>query len=304
MIGDRIFGWFLTTVGVVIVALAGAIGLLLVTGSAPAWQAYGLSFLTTSEWDITLELFGALPFIGGTLVTAAIAMAIAVPIGVASALFISEMAPRRIAVPLTLMVELIAAIPSVIVGLWGLVILGPVIRDTIEIPIVDTFGDLPFLGYTAQGNDILTASLLLALMVTPTIVAIAREVFASVPNADREAMIGLGGSRWDACRRVVLPAARSGVVGAAILALGRAMGETIAVSMTIGNSDRFPSGFFEPAQTIASKLAASWKEAAFGLETDSLLALALVLAAMTGAMVIGTRLIVRTGRSMRAGRVA
>jgi phosphate transport system permease protein len=293
MLADRVFRWVTAAMGLVIVGLLLGIAAQLALGSVPAWKAFGLSFLSMSDWDPTLAMYGALPFIGGTIVSSLLAMVIAVPVGVLTAVFLSEMAPRWLAVPLTFTVELIAAIPSVVIGLWGLSVLSIVLRDYLEIPFVDQFGNLPFFGAQASGSDLLAASLLLALMVTPTIVAITREVFAGVPHSQREALMGLGGTRWDAVRRVVIPAARSGIVGACVLALGRAMGETLAVTMTIGNADRLPTGLFEPGQTIASKLATTWNEASIGLETNSLVALSLVLAILTVAMILITRTLVR-----------
>ena len=293
MLTDRVFRWVTAAMGLVVVGLLVGIGAQLVLGSLPTWKAFGLSFLIQSDWDPTQAMYGALPFIGGTIASSLLAMVIAVPVGILAAIFLSEMAPRWLAVPLTFTVELIAAIPSVVIGLWGLSVLSIVLRDQVEVPFVNQFGDLPFFGSAANGSDLLAASLLLALMVTPTIVAITREVFAGVPHSQREALMGLGGTRWDAVRRVVIPAARSGIVGACVLALGRAMGETLAVTMTIGNADRLPSGLFEPGQTIASKLATTWNEASIGLETNSLVTLGLVLAVLTVAMILITRTLVR-----------
>ncbi len=293
MLTDRVFRWVTAAMGLVVVGLLVGIGAQLVLGSLPTWKAFGLSFLIQSDWDPTQAMYGALPFIGGTIASSLLAMVIAVPVGILAAIFLSEMAPRWLAVPLTFTVELIAAIPSVVIGLWGLSVLSIVLRDQVEVPFVNQFGDLPFFGSAANGSDLLAASLLLALMVTPTIVAITREVFAGVPHSQREALMGLGGTRWDAVRRVVIPAARSGIVGACVLAIGRAMGETLAVTMTIGNADRLPSGLFEPGQTIASKLATTWNEASIGLETNSLVTLGLVLAVLTVAMILITRTLVR-----------
>ena len=238
---DRIFRWLTAGVAVLVVGLLVAIAVQLVLGSAPAFLHFGLGFVTGQTWDPSKAIFGALPFIAGTIVTSALAMLLAIPIGILTAIFLSEMAPRWLAVPLTFTVDLIAAIPSVIVGLWGLGVLSVVLRDEFETPITNGFGGLPFIGPDATGSDLLAATLVLALMVTPTIVAITREVIATVPQSHREAIIGLGGTRWETIRQVVLPAARSGIIGAIHPGLGRAMGETMAVTMTIGNADHVPT---------------------------------------------------------------
>jgi phosphate transport system permease protein len=289
--GDLVFRALSVGVAVAVLLLVLGIVVQLIAGSTTAFATFGLGFLTGGTWDVSALVFGALPFIAGTIATSLIAMAIAVPTGVATAVLLSEMAPRRVAVPMTLLVELIAAIPSVVIGLWGVMILGSFLRDAIEIPIVTTFGDLPLLGSAASGSDLLAASLLLALMVTPTIVAITREVLSTIPQSHREAYLGLGATRWEMIRTVVLPQARAGIVGASLLALGRAMGETMAVTMTIGNADLVPSGLFNPAQTIASKLATSWGEAADGIERSSLIALGLVLMVLAVGLVLATRLL-------------
>jgi len=297
--GDRVFRWLLAAVGLAILLLLLAVFAELVMGAANAFKVFGINFLTNDIWDETSSSYGALPFIAGTVATSAIAMLIALPVGILTALFLSEMAPTWLSVPLTFAVDLIAALPSVIVGLWGLSVLSVVTRDWIEVPIVANFGSLPFLGPNTGGADLFTASLLLALMITPTIVALSQEVFATVPQMHREAMLGLGGTRWEVIRKVILPLSWGGIGAAGILALGRAMGETMAVTMTIGNIDQVPSGLFDPAQTISSKIAITWSEAAIGLETDSVIALGLCLLVLSVAMVFVARGLVR-GRTMAA----
>jgi len=289
--GDRIFRALSLGVAAVVLLTVAGIAVQLVAGSADAFVTFGPGFLTGETWDVSEAAFGALPFIAGTVATSLLAMSLAVPLGVGTAILLSEIAPRRVAVPMTLLVELIAAVPSVVIGLWGVSILGSVLRDGVEIPLVSAFGDLPFLGSAASGSDLLAASLLLALMITPTIVAITREVLSTIPQSHREAYLGLGATRWETIKNVVLPQARTGIIGAALLALGRAMGETMAVTMTIGNADRLPSGLFDPAQTIASKLATSWGEASDGIERSSLIALGLVLLVLAVILVLATRLL-------------
>jgi len=301
--GDRIFTWLTAAMGLVVIAVLGAIAIELLVGSGPVWSRFGFGFLTSTQWDPVKGLYGALPYVAGTVTSSVLAMAIAVPVGIATAVFIAEFAPRRIAAPITIAVELVAAIPSVIIGLWGLLVLSQLLSQNVEAPIVNNFGWLPFVGSSATGSDLFTASLLLALMITPTIVALSREVVSSIPRMQHDGLLGLGGTRWEAVRMVVLPAARTGIFGACILALGRALGETIAVTMVIGNTGKVPTGLFDPAQTIASQIASNWSEASIGLETDSLVALGLVLAVLTVSTVVAARLIMH-GRGPAVGAPA
>ena len=255
--GTRVFGAaVLLTLGVV----AGV----LVVSSAPAWVRFGVDLITRSTWDPVREVYGALPFIVGTLYAAAIALIIATPIGVLTALFLSEFAPRRVAIPLTFTIELLAAIPSVVIGLWGIFVLSPFLRDTVDTWLIATLGWLPFFRGPSYGVGLGAAGVILAIMILPTIVSISREVLSSVPNSQREAMFGLGATRWEVAVKAVLPYARSGVVGAAILGLGRALGETMAVTMVIGNGQDIPVSVFDQAQTIASKIAVTFNEASGG----------------------------------------
>ncbi len=265
----------------VVVGLLILIALLLAWNSRLTWQTFGLTFITGQTWDPVAAVFGALPFIVGTILSASLAVIVAAPIGVFTAIFLSELAPRRIATPLTFMIELLAAIPSVVIGLWGVFILAPFLRDTVETWIVSLFGWVPFLGGPAHGIGLFTAAVILAIMILPTIVTISREVIQAVPGSQREAMFALGATRWETIRRAVVPYARSGIIGAVILGLGRALGETLAVTMVIGNKDAIPNGLFDQAQTIASKIATTFSEASVGIETSSLIALGLVLLVLT-----------------------
>ena len=190
------------------------------------------------------------------------------------------------------MIELLAAIPSVVIGLWGVFVLAPFLRDTVEAWIVSVFGWIPFLGGPTYGVGLFSAGVILAIMILPTIVTISREVIQAVPGSQREAMFALGATRWETIRRAVIPFARSGIIGAVILGLGRALGETMAVTMVIGNKDEIPTGLFGQAQTIASKIATTFNEASVGLQTSSLIALGLVLLVMTIVMNIVARLLV------------
>jgi len=301
-IPDRVFALIAGAAAVLTVVLLAGVAAKLVAASADTWRQFGvLGFAFGAVWDVGAGVFGALPFIAGTLATAGLAMLLAVPVGLLTAVFLAEFAPSRIAAPLVVLVELIAAIPSVVIGLWGLIVLTPLVRDVIEVPLSTAFPNIGLFAAQPTGSDILTASLVLAIMVTPTIVVISREVILALPDAFREAYIGLGATRWETVAKVVLPSVRAGLLGACILALGRAMGETMAVTMTIGNADRVPTGLFDQGQTIASKIATSFVEASGAGETGGLLALGLVLMVMTLAVGIIARLLVGRSTASRNG---
>ena len=276
----------------VVVALLILIGLLLFVNSRLTWQTFGLGFITGTEWDPVAGIYGAFPFIVGTILAATIAVILAAPIGIFTAIYLSELAPGRLATPLTFMIELLAAIPSVVIGLWGVFILAPFLRGTVEAWIVSVFGWIPFLGGPAYGIGLFSAGVILTIMILPTIVTISREVIGAVPGSQREAMVALGATRWETIRRAVIPFARSGIIGAVILGLGRALGETMAVTMVIGNKDAIPNSLFDQTQTIASKIATSFSEATVGIQTSSLIALGLVLLVMTIIMNVIARLLV------------
>jgi len=276
------------TVGALLVLIA----LLLVWNSRLTWETFGLSFITGQVWDPVAGIYGALPFIVGTILASLIAIVFAAPIGIFTAIYLSELAHGRLATPLTFMIELLAAIPSVVIGLWGVFILAPFLRETVEAWIVSIFGWIPFLGGPTYGIGLFSAGVILTIMILPTVVTISREVIQAVPGSQREAMFALGATRWETIRRVVVPFAKSGIIGAVILGLGRALGETMAVTMVIGNRDAIPSSLFDQTQTIASKIATTFNEAPAGLPTSSLIALGLILLVMTVIMNIVARLLV------------
>jgi phosphate transport system permease protein len=297
--GDRAFVLGTRGFAFLIVGLLVAVGIVLLVESWPAWQASGLGLITGTQWDPIRDIYGAVPFILGTLYTSAIALLLAAPIGVLTAIFLSEFANRRVATPLTFTIELLAAIPSVVLGLWGVFILAPFLRDTVDQFLISTLGWLPMFAGPSFGFSISTAGVILAIMILPTIVSIGREVLRSVPNAQREAMYGLGATHWEVATRAVLPYARSGVIGAVILGLGRALGETMAVTMVIGNKDEIPTSIFSQGQSIASKIAVSFNEAT-GLQSQSLIAIGLILLVMTLILNILARLLVsRTAQGPR-----
>jgi len=299
---DRLFTATTFLFAAILVSVLLAVAVLLTATSLMAWDRFGVvGFIAGQTWDVVNSVYGAFPFVVGTLESSLLALAIAAPIGLMTAIFLAELAPRRVALPLTFLIELLAAIPSVVIGLWGVFVLSPFLRDTVESFIVGTFGWVPFLGGPAFGIGLFSAGVILAIMILPTIVSISREVITAVPRSQREAMLALGATRWETITRTVLPYARSGIIGAVILGLGRALGETMAVTMVIGNKDAVPDRLFAQAQTIASKIATTFNEASVGLQTESLIALGLVLLAITIVLNVVARLLVRrvTGAAPR-----
>jgi phosphate transport system permease protein len=274
------------------VAILALIGLLLAWNSRLAFSTFGLDFLTGTTWDPVHAIYGALPYIVGTIASALIALVIAAPIGVLASVYLSELAPRRIAIPLTFLIELLAAIPSVVIGLWGVFVLSPLLRSTVEAWLVGALGWIPIFRGPPFGIGLFAAGVILAIMILPTIVSIAREVIVAVPRSQREAMLALGATRWEVVSKAVLPYARSGIVGAIILGFGRALGETMAVTMVIGNAQAIPSSLFDQAQTIASKIATTFNEASVGLQTSALIALGFVLLVITLILNVLARLLV------------
>lgn len=258
----------------------------------PAIKQFGIAFITSSTWDPVREIFGALPAIYGTLLSSAIGLIIAVPISLGAAVFLVELAPSWIRGPGSFLIEMLAAIPSVIIGLWGLFVLVPFVRIPIEKWLGSYLGFLPFFQGPPFGVGFLAAGIILAIMVIPIITAVSRDVMRAVPDSQREAILALGATRWEMIRRAVLPYCRSGLVGAVILGLGRALGETMAVTMVIGNSYKLTASLFSPGATIASKIASEFGEASSGVFTGSLVELALVLFAVTLLVNVVARLLV------------
>jgi len=265
------------TVIAVIVGLIAVIGVQSLKGIAHN----GPGFLTGTVWDPVHQVFGALPFIYGTLLTAVTALVLAMLIGVGVALFLVDMAPPRLARPIGFMVELLAAIPSVVYGLWGIFVLAPWLRDFVEVPLHDTLGWLPFFSGTPIGIGNLAAIVVLTIMVLPTVAAVSRDVIAAVPLSQREAALALGATRWEMIRIGVLPYARSGVMGAGILGLARGVGETMAVTMVIGNAPTISLSFFSQGYTMASVIANEFSEATTELYRSSLMEIGLLLLIVT-----------------------
>jgi phosphate transport system permease protein len=250
-------------------------------GSALARQKFGLSFLFSREWDPVAGKFGALPFLYGTVVTSIVALVISVPLGVGAAIFLSELAPPRISDALTFVIELLAAVPSVIFGLLGVFIVVPFLRTDVEPLLQRTLGFLPLFQGPMYGVGFLAAGLVLAIMTVPFIISISREALLAVPADQREAALAIGSTRWEAVWQVVVPYARLGIVGSIFLALARALGETMAVTMVIGNNPRIAASLFAPGYTVAAVIANEFTEATGELYVQALIELGLVLFLLT-----------------------
>jgi phosphate transport system permease protein len=251
-----------------------------VSGALPSIRQYGLRFLASSEWDPVAERFGALPYLYGTAVSSALALAIALPLGLATAVYLAELAPPRLGSIVAFMVELLASIPSIVYGLWGLFVLAPFLRAAVEPWLIAHLGFLPLFRGAPFGIGMLNAGIVLAMMVLPTIVSISREILLSMPRALRESALALGATRAEAIA-VTIDVARPGILGAVILALGRALGETMAVTMVIGNTNRITSSLLAPSATMASVIANEFSEATTKLHLSALIEIALVLLAVT-----------------------
>ncbi len=281
------------------------LGLIAVSMSQKAWPAFreeGFGFITGSRWAPNDNVFGALAFVYGTLVASAIGLVLAVPVSIGIALFLSEVAPRGLRRPVSYLVDLLAAIPSVVYGLWGVLVLAPAIVGPYQ-GIADSAGSLPLLsslfGGTPSGKSLFTAGIILALMVTPIITSITREVFDTVPSGQKEAAVALGATRWEMIRGAVFPHSRNGMVGAVMLGLGRAMGETIAVALVIGSSPQITSRLFSSGDNLAAVIANQFGEAG-GTYRSALIGLGVVLFAMTILVNVAARAVVNRGSSARA----
>jgi phosphate transport system permease protein len=250
-------------------------------GSVLPRHKFGFAFLRTSVWDPNFDNFGALPFIFGTVVTSAVALFIAVPLGIGAAIFLAELAPARLSDALEFFIDLLAAVPSVIYGLLGIFIVVPVMRDVIQPALKNTLGFIPLFKGPAFGIGFLTAGIVLAIMVIPYIISVSREILLSVPRDQREAALALGSTRWESTWKVVVPFARTGIMGSIFLALARALGETMAVTMVIGNTPAIAASLFSPGDSIASVIANQFTEATGELYTQSLIELGLVLFLLT-----------------------
>ncbi len=249
--------------------------------SLPAFAKFGWRFVTGRDWDAVQGSFGALPFIWGSVVTSILALLLATPLAVGTALFITEVAPKKVGGLIAALVELLAAIPSVIYGLWGVLVMAPWLQQTVEPFLADRLGFLPFFQGAPYGVGLLAAVFILMIMVVPIITAITREVLLTVPRSQKEAAIALGATRWEMIRMAVLPYGKSGILGAVILGLGRAIGETMAVTMVIGNAPQISLSLLAPAYTMPSVIANEFAEASSKLHTAALMEIGLLLLGVT-----------------------
>ena len=290
--GDRIFqGVVYASVGLFVLVMVGIVGALVVE-SMPAIRRFGFAFVIGQEWDPVQEAFGALPFIYGTLVSSLVGMFIAVPLGIGAAIYLAELAPFWARSPIGFLIELLAAVPSVVYGLWGIFVLAPFLRNWIEPILGKTLGFLPLFQGPPYGVGMLAAGLILSVMTVPFIATVSREVLLAVPNTQREAALALGATRWETTSMAVLRYGRSGLVGAVLLGLGRALGETMAVTMVIGNRPEIALSLFAPGYTMASVLANEFTEATSDVYLSALVYIGLLLLAVTVIVNSAARLLV------------
>ena len=294
-ISDAAFFQLTRGSAILVLVILGGIIVSLILGAALALGTFGLSFLITQTWNPVTEVFGAAAPIYGTVVTSAIALLIAAPLGLLIALFLTELCPMFLRRPIGIAIELLAGIPSIIYGIWGLFVFAPFLQRTLQPALIDSFADIPVLSTLFAGPPygigILTAGLILAIMALPLITSISRDVFETVPAVLKEAAYGVGCTTWEVFRHVVLPYTRVGVIGAIMLALGRVLGETMAVTFVIGNAHRIPTSLLAPGTTISATIANEFTEAVGDLYTSSLIALGLVLFVITFIVLAAARLL-------------
>ncbi len=300
--GNRLFA------GITGLTAAGVVGVLVALVAVLAYTArstlerFGLRFLFTTVWEpAPLNVYGIVPFVVGTLTTSLLALLISIPVSIGAAIFITQHAPPWLRLPVGQLIELLAAIPSIVFGFWGLIVLVPLMRYHIEPALGRYLGWTGLFSGTPIGLDVLTASLVLSVMTIPTITAITRDSIAAVPTSQKEAAIGLGATEWEVTRRAVLPYARGGIVAAVGLGLGRALGETMAVTLVIGNRNQIPDSLFSQGQTIASLIANQFAEASGPLELSALVEAGLVLLLITLAINLGARAFLARSKVPRAG---
>jgi phosphate transport system permease protein len=303
--GDARFHFLTWLASASVLVIFAGVMVSLVVGALPAIKAFGFGFLTSKAWNPVLDHFGALPSIYGTLVTSLLAMLVAVPVGIGVAIFLTELCPRFLRRPIGIAIELLAGIPSIIYGIWGLFVFAPWFQAHIQMPVIDAVGDIPVLGTlfggAPYGIGVITAGLILSIMILPFISAVTRDVFETVPAMLKEATYGLGCTTWEVMWRVVLPFARSGVVGGAMLALGRALGETMAVTFVIGNAHTINASLFAPGTSISATIANEFTEATTPLYTSSLISLGLILFFITFIVLASAQLMLRSLEA-RAGK--
>jgi phosphate transport system permease protein len=301
-VADRLFGWVTAGAAWLVLIILGAAAASMAWGGRLAFETFGWRFITSREWDAVGGHFGAFVPIVGTLVTSAIALLIAVPVSVGIALFLTDIAPRWLRTPIAIAIELLAAIPSIIYGMWGLFVFAPFMAAHVEPWLADKLGQVPIIGSLFSGAPIgigmLTAGIVLGIMVIPFISAVARDVFNAVPASLKEAAVALGSTRWEILSRVTLPYTRSAIIGAIFLGLGRALGETMAVTFVLGNAHDLSASLLMPSNSIAAAIANEFTEADTDLYRSSLIALAFLLFVVTFLVLCAAKLML-----MRIGRV-
>ena len=280
-LGDRVYRTLILASVWLVLLLAGGLIVALCWESWAAIRAFGFRFLVTSHWDPVAGEFGALPFVYGTLVSSLLALMIAVPLSLGAAVFLAELAPTWIRPPVAFLIEMLAAVPSVVYGLWGIFVLVPWLRDWVQPALGRSLGFLPLFQGPPYGIGMLAAGLILSIMIVPYITSVSREVLLAVPGSQREAALGLGATRWETTRIAVLRYGRSGLIGAILLGLGRALGETMAVTMVIGNRPEVSVTLFAPGYTMASVLANEFTEATSDLYVSALVEIGLLLLVVT-----------------------
>jgi phosphate transport system permease protein len=292
--GDVVFKWLTLGMALAVFVLIGLIGYELFLGSHLSLKKFGWHFLVSSDWDPVNDEYGALPFIFGTVVSSAIALIIAVPISIATAVYLTELAPQWLRQPLTMFIELLAAVPSVILGLWGIFVMVPWLRVHLFPWLQAHFGFLPLFQGPIYGVSMLAGGIIVAIMIIPIITSVSREILRSVPGLQREAAYALGATRWEVTRIAVLSYAKKGLFGAVILGLGRALGETMAVTMVIGNTPQIVKSLFAPGYTLASVIANEFNEATGSLYPSALFEIGLVLLGVTLVVNIFAQLLLKT----------
>jgi len=295
--GEARFRFLALAAALLVVAIFLGVVAALIDGAWPAIKAFGLPFLWTEKWNPVTEKFGGLAAIYGTLVTSFVAMLIAVPMGIGIAVFLTELCPNALKRPISIAIELLAGIPSIIYGIWGLFVLAPFLQTSVQPWLIETFADVPFFSILFEGPPygigMFTASLILSIMVLPFISSVTRDVFETVPPMLKEAAYGLGCTTWEVVWNVVLPYTRSGVVGGAMLALGRALGETMAITFVIGNAHRISASLLAPGTTISASIANEFAEALGDLYVPALVELGLILFLITFLVLAAAQLMLR-----------
>jgi phosphate transport system permease protein len=300
IVEDRVFFWLTLVSAVFVVVMLVGVMVSLVVGAWPALSTFGLGFVWTQRWSPVKEIFGALTPIYGTIVTSLIAMVIGIPVSFGIAIFLTELCPQSLRRPIGVAIELLAGIPSIIYGLWGFFFLAPFLQSTVQPFLIATIGNVPVIGLlfggAPYGIGLLTAGIILAIMVLPFITSITRDVFLTVPTLLRESAFGMGMTTWEVVRSIIIPYTRVGLVGGIMLGLGRALGETMAVTFVIGNSHNISASLLAPSTTISATIANEFTEATSSLYTSSLIALGLILFIITFAVLaLAKWLLIRTG---------